>query len=226
MKPLTLFVTGTDTGVGKTVVASLIAGQWRREGLCVAALKPVCSGGRSDARLLRDACGRSLTLEEVNPWSFKAPLSPLLASRREGRPLRKRAVLGYLKGMQRRFPFLVIEGAGGLRSPLGEDFDSRDLLLALGAIPVAVCPNRLGAINQCLLVLDALPPRLSRRAQVVLVTPRRLSAASRTNPELLGELIGPDRVHVLPWLHPPRQAWRRLPSPRVRRFLRSIRRNR
>jgi dethiobiotin synthetase len=195
-----LFITGTDTGAGKTVFAALLTRQLRAQGVRVAALKPICSGNRDDARALRKAAGNVLTLDEVNRWHLRAPLAPLLAARKERKRVRQREVVAYIRRMGKRFDVVVVEGAGGLLSPLGEGFDSRDLIVALRAKPIVVCPNRLGAVNQALLVLEALPRIVAARTQVVLVSPRKPDMGSRTNPKLLAELIGAGRVRVLPWL--------------------------
>jgi len=95
---------------------------------------------------------------------------------------------------------VVVEGAGGLLSPLGEGFDSRDLIQALNATPIIVCANKLGAVNQVRLVLEALPPAAKRLARVVLVNPKKPDAASRTNLELLKEYIKAERLRVMPWV--------------------------
>src|SRR5947207_4859213 len=123
-----LFITGTDTGVGKTVLASLLARHLRERGVAVAALKPICSGGRADARALHASLDGALTLDEINPWHFRAPLAPLLAARREHRRVELADVLAHLRRIQRRFDVVLVEGAGGLLSPLGDDFNSRDLI--------------------------------------------------------------------------------------------------
>lgn len=195
-----LFITGTDTGVGKTVFAALATRLLRAHGFHVAALKPICSGGRDDARQLHRAAGKVLALAEVNPWHFRAALAPLLAARREKRRLRLRAVVTHVRRFARRFEVVIVEGAGGLLSPLGEVFDSRDLIRALGATPIVVCPNKLGAVNQVRLVLEALPSVLAKNARVVLVNPPKPTAASRTNLKLLEEFVEPKHVLVLPWV--------------------------
>ena len=200
MKARTWFITGTDTGAGKTVLAEALTRNLRARGVGVAALKPICSGGRDDARILRNAAGGVLSLDEVNPWHFRAPLAPLLAARREGRRVRLREVAAWVQKMRERFEAVVVEGAGGLLSPLGEDFASRELIVALQAMPLIACPNRLGAVNQARLVVSALPETLARKTRVALMSPRHLEAASRTNAELLGEFLGRERVQLFPWI--------------------------
>lgn len=195
-----LFVTGTDTGVGKTVFAAMATRSLRDQGFHVAALKPICSGGRDDARELHRAAGKALSLEEVNPWNFRAALSPLLAARQEKKRLRLRTVVAHIQRIARSFEVLLIEGAGGLLSPLGEAFDSRGLIQALSAEAIVVCPNRLGAVNQVRLVLEALPRPAASQARVVLVNPKQANAASRTNLALLKEFVEPKRILVLPWV--------------------------
>jgi len=111
-----------------------------------------------------------------------------------------RQVVAHVRRLAKRFDAVVIEGAGGLLSPLGEGFDSRDLIVALRAIPIVVCPNRLGAVNQALLVLNGLPRAVAERSTVMLIPPPKLNAVSRSNPKLLAEFIGAQRVRVLPWL--------------------------
>lgn len=222
MMPSALFVTGTDTGVGKTMLAAGLSGHLCRTGFRVAALKPFCSGNRHDARLLRAACGGVLTLDEVNPWYFRAPLAPSLAARREGRKVELTEALQHLRGIRTRFQMVLVEGAGGLLSPLGVDFDSRDLIIALRAVPIIVCPNRLGAVNQSLLVLAALPRPFAHRAQLLLVSPPRPDTASRTNPGLLAERLGSTRVHVLPWVKHPENLESAFERTPVRRAIESL----
>lgn len=200
MKPKIFFITGNDTGVGKTVFAALLVRQFRALGVRVAGLKPLCSGGREDARALRSAAGNVLSLDAVNPWHFRAALAPVLAARKAGKRVRLRAVVAHIRQVARQFDCVVVEGAGGLLSPLGEDFDSRDLIAALAATPVVVCANRLGAVNQVRLTLNALHGAPARRARIILVNPPRPDAASRTNLKLLKEFVDAKRIRLLPWL--------------------------
>jgi len=195
-----LFITGTDTGVGKTIFAALATLLLTQSGRQVVALKPVCSGGRGDARLLRAAAGKVLSLDDVNPWHYRAALAPVLAARQERERVRLREVAAQIRRVAKRFPLVIVEGAGGLLSPLGEGFDSRDLILALNATPIIICPNKLGAVNQVRLVLAALPPAIANQARLVLVTQDKPDAASRSNPGLIAEFVAPNRLLLIPWL--------------------------
>jgi dethiobiotin synthetase len=200
MKQRRFFVTGTDTGTGKTVLTCLLVRHLRALGVAVAGLKPFCSGGRDDARALQAAFGGGLSLDEINPWHFRAPLAPLLAARREGRRLSLLQAKAHLRTAGRAFEVVVVEGAGGLLSPLGEGFTARDLIAASRATPIVVCPDRLGAINQALLVVTALSPHAATRAQIVLVAQPKPDLSARTNFTLLQEAFGAARVHHLPRL--------------------------
>jgi dethiobiotin synthetase len=221
MTRTTFVITGTDTAVGKTVLAGLLARWLRERGLAVAALNPVSSGDRADARVLRAATGGALALDEVNPWHFRAPLAPSLAARKEGRRVRLREVLRHVLRISRRHDVTVVEGAGGLLSPLGERFDTRSLITGPAAVPVVVALNRLGAVNQVRLVVEALPRSAADRLHVVLHSPVRPDAASRSNPRLLQHFLPPHRIHRLPWLaNPLRSDATR--SRRVGRVLRAI----
>jgi dethiobiotin synthetase len=196
-----VFVTGSDTGVGKTVLTAAFTRHLRAAGVNAVALKPLCSGGRDDARALRAAADDALALDEANPWHFRAALAPTLAARREKRRVTLPVVAARVRAVARRFELASVEGAGGLLSPLTEDGDNRDLLAALqpGAVLIVV-PNRLGAVNQARLVLAALPKIARRRTAIVLFEQRKPDAASRTNAALLAEFAPGVPVVRLPWL--------------------------
>jgi dethiobiotin synthetase len=200
MQPSIFFITGTDTGVGKTVLTALLARYLCDHGVNAAALKPVCSGGRGDARVLQAALNGALTLDEINPWHFRAPIAPVLAARRERKRVKLSQIVANAGAMRRRFDVLLIEGAGGLLSPLGDGFDSRDLIVSLRAMPIIVCPNRLGAVNQVLLTLEALPSGATAKACVVLMSLPRRDASTKTNAGLLAEHFDKRRIFTLPWL--------------------------
>jgi dethiobiotin synthetase len=219
MKQTTFFITGTDTGVGKTVLTALLTRHLRKRGVNTVALKPVCSGDRADARALHAASDGTLTLDEINSWHFRAPVAPLLAACRERRQVKLADVLAHVRTMQKRFDVVLVEGAGGLLSPLGGNFDSHDLIAALRATPMVVCPNRLGAVNHVLLTLAALPRSASCQARVVLMSPAKPDAATNTNAGMLAEFFDAKRIFELPWLGRRPVGGKVLKDSRVRRIL-------
>ena len=214
----TIFITGTGTGVGKTVLTALLAEFFRSRSLRVAALKPVCSGGREDARRLHAALGGALTLDQINPWHFRAAIAPLLAARQERKRVTLAPVLAHVRQVRQQFEVVLVEGAGGLLSPLGAGFNSRDLISALEATPIVVAPNQLGAVNHILLTLEALPEVLRHQARVVLMSPPKPDAAMASNTRLLRQLSVPN-LCALPWLGPGFSESEVLLKPEVRKTL-------
>ena len=218
----TFFITGTDTGVGKTALTALLAQFLRERGVNVAALKPICSGGRDDARKIFDAMNGALSLNEINPWHFRASTAPLLAARRENKSAKLSQVLAQIRAMQKRFDILLVEGAGGLLSPLGENFNSRDLILALHATPIIVAQNKLGVVNQVLLTLEALPENLHAKTRVVLMSPPKPDAAANSNGKLLAEFFDSEKIFQLPWPGKNFKTARVLKNVRVRGTLEAL----
>jgi dethiobiotin synthetase len=214
-----IFITGTDTGAGKTVLTALLAEFLRAKKINVAALKPVCSGGRGDAEKIFAALGGRMELDRVNPWHFRAAITPSLAARQEKKRVRLAQVRAHIRAAQYEFDTVLVEGAGGLLSPLGEDFDSRDLIVKLDAIPVLVAPNQLGAVNHILLTLEALPKRIRARCQVVLMSPCKPDAATGSNAKLLAEFLPAGKIFTLPWLGKNIRVAEALIDPRVKRTL-------
>ena len=218
----TIFITGTDTGVGKTILAALLTQFLCERGINAVALKPVCSDGRADARALHAAMDGALSLDEINPWHFRAPIAPLLAARRKRKRVHLAGVLAHIRAMQKCFDMLLVEGAGGLLSPLGENFNSGDLIEKLGASPIIVAPNRLGVVNHILLTLKALPRSAAAGARVVLASPPKRDAAATTNAGLLAGFFDARRIFTLPWLGENSSAGAVLKNPQVRRTLRAL----
>lgn len=186
------------------MLTALLVRRWRELGVAARALKPLCSGGREDARVLREAQGGGISLDAVNPWHFRSALTPVVAAEREGRTVTLREVVRVVDRARVGCDVLVVEGAGGLLSPLGRDFDSRTMIRALDAKPVVVVANRLGCLSQLFLLLEGLG-QVGTSAPVVLMQPLRKHLAARTNGDLLRERLGPDRVVEIPWL---RAGWK------------------
>ncbi|HEV2691670.1 MAG TPA: dethiobiotin synthase [Verrucomicrobiae bacterium] len=221
MQPV-YFITGTDTGVGKTVLTALWAAYLHRRKVNVAAYKPLCSGGREDAEALHAALGGTLALDEINPWHFRAPLAPLLAARIEKKTIKLAQVRAHIRSHSVKCNVVLVEGAGGLLSPMGEDFDSRDLLLALRATPIIVAANKLGVVNHIRLTLEALPKKQRAQAVIVLMFPAKSDAATSTNAKLLAEFTPAKNILLLPWLGKKISTTLALKNPQVKRTLRKL----
>src|SRR5262245_394714 len=162
-----LFVVGTDTAVGKTFVAARIAAALYRAGVKVGVYKPAASSCRrvgralvsDDAVALWEAAGRPGELKAVCPQRFAAPLAPHLAAKAERKTIDPRLLRSGLEYWRRRSEIVVVEGAGGLMSPIGETDYVADLADEFGFPLVVVAPNRIGTINSTLLTLIAAASR-------------------------------------------------------------------
>lgn len=158
-----LFIAGTDTGVGKTYVAGLIARALVQAGKSVGVYKPVASGCRregkdlvsDDAVALWEAAGRPGELLRVCPQRFAAPLAPHLAARAEGRAVDAALLRSGLDYWRERSEIVLVEGSGGLLSPVTDDEYVADLAADFGYPLIVVALNALGTINQTLQTLVA-----------------------------------------------------------------------
>jgi dethiobiotin synthetase len=197
-----IFVTGTDSGVGKTLLTGLLLYHLRETGCHALAMKPFCSGGRGDARFLRRIAGRELSLDQINPWHFAEPLAPLVAARRHHRHVCLRDVIEAVQGVAATCQCLLVEGAGGLLVPLGEGYTVADLIGRLQCAVVVVSANRLGTINHTLLTVEGLRDAGATRIKVVLMQRAHPDASSRTNAAVLAELLGPVPLFAIGYLGP------------------------
>jgi dethiobiotin synthetase len=152
----TFFITGTDTGVGKTFFTAWLVRAWQREGRRAAALKPVSSGGREDAEILREASGGVLSLDEINPLHFREPAAPLVAARAEKRGIDFATENRRIRQLQTRFTHFAVEGVGGWRVPLAPDYDVREWARDLGWPVVVVARATLGTLNHTRLTVDSI----------------------------------------------------------------------
>src|SRR5437879_3902770 len=125
-----LFITGTDTNVGKTLVACAIARLLKSWGVKVAVMKPIATGSREDAAQLRQAAGLDESLDVINPQFFKAALAPTVAATLERREVDLEAVYRAYWFLQKHYEVVIVEGIGGVKVPLGESTFGVDLIQA------------------------------------------------------------------------------------------------
>ena len=201
--PQTLFITGTDTGVGKTVVTASFLFWLRHNGITARAVKPFCSGSCADVRLLQSIQPGELKDDAINPFFFRPPVAPLVAAKRTGRKVTRGQVVTHIRRLAPGLEILLVEGAGGLLSPLGQRFTARELIEDLNASVCVVAADRLGTINHTLLTVEALRNQNLKTAAVVLTrVSRSADLSTRTNGEVLAELLHPIPVLRLPYLGP------------------------
>jgi dethiobiotin synthetase len=206
-----LFVTGTDTDVGKTFVAALIARQLVAAGKRVGVYKPVASGCRSengalvsdDALALWHAAGKPGPLERVCPQRFAAPLAPHLAAQAEGKQVDAALLGGGLDYWLANSDVVVVEGAGGLLSPLSQKQFVADLAFDFGFPLIVVTRNTLGTIHRTLSTLVvAVTYRAGMAVAAVVLNdppPAAADASAATNLAELMERSMPPVLGPLAW---------------------------
>jgi dethiobiotin synthetase len=205
-----LFITGTDTGIGKTTVASALAAALSRRGIGVGVVKPVETGCPADpdgnlipadAVQLRWAAGRDDDpLESVCPFRFREPLAPSVASARGGVQLQLRTVSAAVRSVMSTASLTLVEGAGGLAVPLTQEATFADLARACDLRVLVIVGNRLGAINHARLTIDYVAhSRLELAGYIVNELQPDPDLAAQTNTEVLRDLLGP-ALGVFPFI--------------------------
>jgi dethiobiotin synthetase len=195
-----VFITGTDTGVGKTVVAAGIAAALKARGLDVGVLKPVATGGREDADLLRRASGSEDDPDLINPVFLRHPLSPNVAAELEGTGVDVGRIERTARTLSERHDLLVVEGAGGLLVPLRDDLFVADLVLRLDLPLLIVARRRLGAINHTLMTIECAKARGIAVGGVIYndATWTGKGISEQTNPEVIERLSGVPCLGIVP----------------------------
>jgi dethiobiotin synthetase len=195
-----IFITGTDTGVGKTLLTGLLLQHLRRNGCRALAMKPFSSGGRADARLLQRLQDRELSLDEINPFFYKDPLAPLVAARKQNAAVPLREVLKRISKAAARCQCLLVEGIGGLLVPLGEGYTVADLIARLRCKVIIVSANRLGTINHSMLTVRTAQSHVHRSLILVLMGQSTPDSSSDLNGSVLAELLDPVPIFSLDFL--------------------------
>lgn len=207
--PRRLAVTGTDTGVGKTVVASLVARAWNRAGFRVAVAKPVETGvspvpdGRSDGERLARAAGDDRPLALISAYRLLRPLAPTLAAEAEGVVLEPGVIRECLSAALSSSEATIVEGAGGLLVPLAPGLTLRSLAAELDLALLVVVADRLGCANHALLTVEAARAAGVRVCGLVLCRPSPARDPSQAgNRALLERLVDVPVLFEVPFVGP------------------------
>jgi dethiobiotin synthetase len=204
----TWFVTGTDTGVGKTAVSCALLEAAAGAGLRTAAVKPVAAGcdadGRNeDALCLMRSMSEELDYHQVNPVALGAAVAPHIAAREEGRQLQAGRLAGLCRGvMLGGADFVLIEGAGGWRVPLNQRETLADVAVQLQVGVILVVGMRLGCINHALLTAEAVRRDGLSLAGWVANQPGERMRRHGENLETLERLLGAPLLGEVPFIAP------------------------
>lgn len=201
-----IFVTGTDTGVGKTIVSAVLARVLKNRGINVGVMKPVTSGCpdaepliSEDAQLLAFGAGIDPLPEESAPYRFKAPLAPSVAAAMEGKKINFSVIAEAYEELASRHDFVIVEGAGGLMVPLAGGLLMADLANHLRLPLLVVARPNLGTVNHTLLTcFSARQLGLSVTGVIINGQEKEPGPAEEYAPHMIGSLSGAPILGVFP----------------------------
>lgn len=202
-----IFITGTDTDVGKTIVSAGLALVLRDRGMKVGVMKPVATGcyGKDERLISQDAAFLIEAAQNehpplTSPVRFRNPLSPNVAAMLEKKEVDVQGILKSYRQLQKYYDFLIIEGIGGLMVPLRKDYYVANLIREMGLPIVIVSYAGLGAINHTLLTVDAAMIRGLEVRGIIFnrVSVTNYSLAELTNPKVIHDLSGVPILGSLP----------------------------
>jgi dethiobiotin synthetase len=198
------FITGTDTGVGKTVVSAALGWNLIQSGKKVGVMKPIQTGtdlvGLMDIEFIQKVLETSYALEEVCPYRFPHPVAPFVASSLVGQIIDTDRLKSNFLRMSSTNDVVIVEGAGGLLVPIKKNYLMSDLAFDLELQTIVVTSPFLGTLNHTLLTIECAKSRGLKLYGIAINSfPANPSVAERTNPELIIQMTGEKVVGVLPY---------------------------
>ena len=220
--PRKFFITSSGTNIGKTLVTTSLCWQLRQQGKTVTALKPVISGynpedQQSDTALLLKSCGLTPTpalMETISPWRYAAPLAPAMASAKEGNPVDLDALVAFCHGQAALMPdVLLVEGIGGIMTPLNDRHTVLDWMVALGWPVIVVTGSYLGSISHTLSTLEVLKTR-ALAVQAVVISESEDNPVPLDDTALLLKKFLQDHIPIvkIPRISTKEGIWKHAPS--------------
>jgi dethiobiotin synthetase len=195
---VSLFITGTDTGVGKTHTLTELLRLLNASGMRCAGMKPICCGDRRDAEILLAASCEGLTIDEINPLWLQTPAAPFAAAAVENVRVVPHALLAAFAALQERVDQIFVEGVGGWMVPICENYYVRDLAAEIKLPVLVVAQNRLGCLNHILLTVESVQKSGLHCVGVVLnEIGSKSDVAKSTNREILERLLPVPILSVL-----------------------------
>lgn len=200
-----IFITATDTEVGKTVVSSLLATVLKRRNIKVGVMKPVATGSQKDAKVLKKAAGVNDGLKLINPIFLKRPLAPISAARLEKKNIDLNKVFKSYNYLTKKYDFLIVEGIGGILTPIKSNFLVTDLIKKLDLPIIIVARPNLGTINHTLLTVKIAKNYGLNIKGIMINYSRKPSStcdgqlAEKTGPKIIEELSGISILGNIPY---------------------------
>ena len=187
---MSLFITGTDTGVGKTRTVVQLLRLLRASGTSCAGMKPICCGDRQDAELLLAASGTGLTIDDVNPVWLRTPAAPIVGSHAEEVNIDIEYILAAFHALKNRVEHVIVEGVGGWLVPIRSDYFGSDLAVDMKLPVLVVAQNRLGCLNHTALTVRSVAEHKLRCLGVALIAaPGTSDIAAATNADILKRIL-------------------------------------
>jgi dethiobiotin synthetase len=187
---VSLFITGTDTGVGKTYTAARLLQVLRASGESCAGMKAICCGDRRDAELLLAAGSDGLTIDDVNPVWLKTPAAPIVGSLMEKVDIDVGHILSAFHSLQKRVEHVIVEGTGGWMVPIHRNYFVSDLAAVMKLPVLAVAYNRLGCLNHAVLTVQSIFGHGLRCVGLVLNNAQETNdIAALTNADILRKIL-------------------------------------
>jgi dethiobiotin synthetase len=187
---VSLFITGTDTGVGKTHTAVQLLRLLRAAGTRCVGMKPICCGDRRDAQLLLAASSDGVTIDDINPVWLKTPAAPIVGSLMEQVNIDIEQILAAFHALQNGFEHVLVEGVGGWMVPIRPDYFVSDLAVEMKLPVLVVAQNRLGCLNHIALTVQSVISHKLCCAGIVLNgVPLPSDVAALTNADILKKIL-------------------------------------
>lgn len=196
-----IFITGTDTEIGKTAITAGLAAVLKDRNIDLGVMKPISAGGQEDALLLKQAAGVADPLETINPICLRDPLSPNVAATREDKTIDLNLIFDTYKNLSQQHDTMLVEGVGGLLVPLTDDFLVADLAIRFQLPLIIVARAALGTINHTLLTIEAARQRDLRILGIVYNTlsPEPPDLAAQTSPDVITRISGIPSLGIIPY---------------------------
>ena len=196
-----IFITGTGTEIGKTVIAGGLAASLRQSGMNVGVMKPISTGDTADAQFLKHAAQVDDELSSINPIYLRHPLAPSVAARIEEKEIDLSSIETVFTEFQQKYDFVIVEGVGGIAVPIQDDFLVAHLIQRLQLPILIVAAVGLGTLNHTLLTVAFARQFNIQIAGIVLngLRPEIAGLAEATNPVEIEKLTGVPVIGVVPY---------------------------